>query len=751
MCGSLMPAPPSSKLARRDFFGSSAESTEQDGRFGLSAKRNVARDLAPPQKPVQDFGTHMFELRCHLDAMYTNMSETQREILERLMDLQHILEGNETYHRRPTWETEGGEVEVVLPPPDRVERVVTMFVEELNKSLMGVHEELKSLQGKITETCHVVVPKAPDREDHLPTVAEVMVTGPVNRGRKQLHDLLASAVESCDESTTYENQSVVNHGRRVSMDPTDDNGRYDTTVRYDNNDFFPVGPIWDDRASQEPSKKKGLSMASLDSFAARSNASDMQIMPKRASFGRPMSKQAQNIRKHRASRLYALTLQEDSLIPDGLKSSILWCRDWLHLLRVTTLETSVLRDRLPTKMINRIVNCAQFELTMFLIIILNALFIGFSTNERLKDAIVQYNHEAEPQFRNADQPIWVIIFDILFSLAFVLETVLRIISLEGAFFCGRDWRWNMFDFCVVFASLLDLVVLASSAFTPIVRLVKVVRVLRAVRAIRVLQFAPWMSKLRFMMLAIMNSLMPLIWACLVLMVFLYMVSVVLLQGVADFIIQATHNVEDVEDLKMYFGSLSQSMLSLSMSMSGGVDWSSLFYPLADISEFYGFVFIVFITVSVLAVFNIITSIFVTDAIEVAHMDIDLRMQGEKEQSRQAVKELSRIFHCMDTAKTGVLTSMDLEDAIDNEELRTCFALLGLQITDAVSFFSVLDLDAGGSVDISEFVMGCLRLKGKTNLIDMEVSLQEMKQMFRVALKNQSKIISIVRELVDTHA
>uniref|UniRef100_A0A7S1EY13 EF-hand domain-containing protein n=1 Tax=Noctiluca scintillans TaxID=2966 RepID=A0A7S1EY13_NOCSC len=48
--------------------------------------------------------------------------------------------------------------------------------------------------------------------------------------------------------------------------------------------------------------------------------------------------------------------------------------------------------------------------------------------------------------------------------------------------------------------------------------------------------------------------------------------------------------------------------------------------------------------------------------------------------------------------------------------------------DATAFFTLLDVDGNGCVDIEEFTVGCLRMHGKSNAIDMEISIQETKRL-----------------------
>ena len=47
-----------------------------------------------------------------------------------------------------------------------------------------------------------------------------------------------------------------------------------------------------------------------------------------------------------------------------------------------------------------------------------------------------------------------------------------------------------------------------------------------------------------------------------------------------------------------------------------------------------------------------------------------------------------------------------------------FQTLGLDVWDAWSFFKLLDKDSGGAVEVEEFLMGCLRLRGQATAMDV---------------------------------
>lgn len=415
---------------------------------------------------------------------------------------------------------------------------------------------------------------------------------------------------------------------------------------------------------------------------------------------------------------------------------------------ITSIVTSFMKRRLPTRRLERFMELPRVRGLVILLVCLNCLYLGIYWNLFVEGAVQEYYQEQRINERKYMAPGWTDTANQCFSVVFLFDLVLRLLGQECRFFFGLDWKWNIFDFVVELLGLVDILFVDDFSANQAVFLnLRLLRIARTLRAIRILKYVPWMSELRFMSLAIMNSVMPLFWACLVLIVFLFVTAMTLVQGVADYVLSAPQGSREVQRLEEYFDSVWRTMLTLFMSMTGGVDWREAFDALETVHSFYGALFVLFIACSALAVLNIITSIFVTDAIEVAQKDLDFRMRGELKNSRKVVEELTKIFAQMDEEGHGMVTSDILVKCLDSSEVRAQFALLGLEITDAVSFFRVLDVDAGGYVDISEFVMGCLRLKGHAHLVDLEVSILEIKRMLQTAVIEQRSLathLSMVR-------
>merc|ERR1719284_1806319 len=242
-----------------------------------------------------------------------------------------------------------------------------------------------------------------------------------------------------------------------------------------------------------------------------------------------------------------------------------------------------------------------------------------------------------------------------------------------------------------------------------------------------------------MILAIIQSTGPLLIVGLILLMLMFLFAVIFLHGVAGYIQHANSSDPYVDSMQEYFSSMPMTLLTLFMSITGGVSWWDVQRLLLEVHVVYGIVFVSFISIMLLAVLNIITGIFVTDAVEMAASDHDVMMQAEQEMKLDEVKKLRQLFNRFDSAENAVLTLADFESHIRDPEVQVILGILGLDISEAPAFFKLLDVDQDGEVEIDEFVMGCLNLKGRTKLMGMEVTVQDTRRMVKKLLLGQQSL------------
>jgi len=367
-----------------------------------------------------------------------------------------------------------------------------------------------------------------------------------------------------------------------------------------------------------------------------------------------------------------------------------------------------------------------FESFIALMIIMNSIFIGQQVSYSMDRSRDVYENNIGGQVSDISVPTAAVVMEICFNVIFIAELLLRVIASGIRFVIGPEWKWNVFDMTLVLLSVVEMVILSFNDSVTLLRAVRLLRIARTIRMLRLFRFATFCHNLRLMSLAIVKSAVPLTGAVITLMIMIFMFSVVFVQAASDYIRDANSDDSHVPVLLEHFSSIPMAVLSLFMSISGGVDWWLLAHALLQISVHYCLLFVVFELVSVLAVLNIITGIFVNDALEMARMDRDMLTQLEKEDSKKFLAQLTNVFHVIDRQGTGTISLAEFTAAMNDEDLRITLAVLELTVHDAESFFKVLDIDQTNTVDIEKFIVGCMRLRGKAGNIPLELMIQEVK-------------------------
>merc|ERR1712136_295511 len=287
-------------------------------------------------------------------------------------------------------------------------------------------------------------------------------------------------------------------------------------------------------------------------------------------------------------------------------------------------------------------------------------------------------------------------------------------------------------------SVTEMVLLVAMDDATVVWMLRVFRMTRALRMIHLLKFTVLRS-LRLMLLAIFRSCGLLLWAVLLLLVIKYLFAIMFLQGLANYAGKADQNDPNMETMKTLFFSLPQALLTLFMSVTGGLSWWEVEHLLLSVHSSFGFIFILFVLVTMFAAFNIITGVFVSDAIGMARMDQDMKMQAAIEKNKQHMELFKALFSALDVDGNGEVSWQEFEKRMNDPDVKLLFAKVGLSVSDAINFFALLDVDGSTSLEIDEFVMGCMRFKNNVGTVDVECSIVETKQMLSKLMSRQKDI------------
>jgi len=303
------------------------------------------------------------------------------------------------------------------------------------------------------------------------------------------------------------------------------------------------------------------------------------------------------------------------------------------------------------------------------------------------------------------------------------------------FFCGADWRWNIFDFLVVglqwFEQLVDLVFSVDGHGTAVnFGFLRILRTLRVVRIMRLARVLHLVVELRTMVSSIVASLKPLFWATLLFSMLIYAVAVAMTQIANEY---RSSNGADVQ-LERYFCNLGTATLALWECISGGMDWQDMAQPLIDdVSPMMAIAFSAYVAFSVLAMMNVITGIFVDNAKTYAQQDKD----------SYVVRHVLNLFKQSDLNEQNAIDWKVFQAKLDTRELQELFDAVEVNVADARSLFKLIDTDNSGSVSPDELMRGWIRLQGPAKALDLSLLLRESTRNFDSMHRQMSGMRQVV--------
>lgn len=373
--------------------------------------------------------------------------------------------------------------------------------------------------------------------------------------------------------------------------------------------------------------------------------------------------------------------------------------------------------------LERITTSREFEWVIMTVIVLNTLFIGAQVE--YVTALAEEEVRDHGRAPRDERPAFVIVAHLLFVIIFSVELVLRWAT-DGffGFFHTQEWAWNTFDTLLVISSTVDLIVEQASGFDGMaahIACARVLRVFRVVRILRIIRVVNFFRDLRIMLQAIIGSIKTLLWVMIILTLIFYIFGIMLTWGVYDFHMTSGSAWLDpkYDDLRVYFGTLFRSIISLYMGITNGKSWDLYYDALADLS-LYRVLFLMFIAFSLFAAVNVVTGVFVESAMRTSEEDRDFLIQEELQAREANLKSLHRLFLEMDTSANGTISLQEFERHVTDERAMAYFQSMKLDVTEVKTLFELLDIDRSGQIDIKEFMVGCDKLRGEAKSLDVAV-------------------------------
>jgi len=106
--------------------------------------------------------------------------------------------------------------------------------------------------------------------------------------------------------------------------------------------------------------------------------------------------------------------------------------------------------------------------------------------------------------------------------------------------------------------------------------------------------------------------------------------------------------------------------------------------------------------------NVVTSTFVNTALE----------QSEAVRYTRKVDHALTLFRTIDRDHSKTITADEINDHLDDADVQEFLNSLDVGPDQARFLFEMLDSDGGGSIDLQEFLSGCIRLQMPPKLLDL---------------------------------
>jgi len=393
--------------------------------------------------------------------------------------------------------------------------------------------------------------------------------------------------------------------------------------------------------------------------------------------------------------------------------------------------------------VRKIVLSPLFSNIVMVFIVLNAIMLGVEID--VSAAVGQ--NDVPPAFGA---------INMAFVFVFVMETLLKMWVLGcHEYWRGTDRKWNIFDFIIVGLSVAEMildffsqaVLLSGQAEqSSSIRIFRALRLARTLRGVRLFRLLRYFAALRGLLLSIASTLSSLLWTLVLLQLLFYVFAVIFAQLVTDHCRFQTieregdPNAIPVCDADLsYWSNVVDSMHTLFMSITGGINWEDAYEPLKKVSLVAVALMNLFIVIGFFTILNVVTGVFVNTAIEGAAADKDMATLKQAQHRTAQIAALRDVFQEVSKEQRDTLRLEDLEDALHEDKLGAFMQSLGISTDDIWTLFLLIDVDANGTVDIEEFVSGCMQLRGPAQ------SLQVAKMSYDNKLTRQ-RISQIARDL-----
>jgi hypothetical protein len=206
------------------------------------------------------------------------------------------------------------------------------------------------------------------------------------------------------------------------------------------------------------------------------------------------------------------------------------------------------------------------------------------------------------------------------------------------------------------------------------------------------------------------------------------------------------NPDDEEVLTQSFNSVQTAMITMFKTVTGGEDWANFYTAMLPLGFRYSGLYIFFIAFCNFAFMNVLTGMFMENAMNFAKPDREAMAHEMHKADLQQVRALTELFEELDEDKDGAMTQQEFLDCMTNHPaVKDLFSSQGLEIKDTELFFRMLQDHEGVPMDINDFVDGCMKMKGGAKSMDIQALRFRLRDMRKVQADMSGKLDRLLQK------
>lgn len=399
---------------------------------------------------------------------------------------------------------------------------------------------------------------------------------------------------------------------------------------------------------------------------------------------------------------------------------------------------STLNDEFKTKDFE-----TRFNVFIGFIVLLNAVVIAIDTDR----------NQVDPATISENETLTWVVVNNTFAVIFCIELFIRVYRERWAY---PKSAWNWLDIICVGTTSVDLWILPLVSGDGGLPSLSVLRVLRLLRLIRLLRIFRMFEGMYVLIVAFAMSLQSMAWLTVLIVLGIFLCAI--------FLTQLVGHDKGYEDLawgrgsrQELFGTVGKSMYTL-FELLTLENWNDIGRPLVMKNGLFMVFFIVFFMLFSFGLMNMIVGLVVEKTIHQSQNSEANKMKEKNLESKNAIKDLRRVYLEMDGNEDGVLSLEEMEQSVDKPTVVQVLERLGVHVEQIKDLFDILDVDQSQTVDVEEFIEGMTKLKGKFRTRDfiatqMSVTTIESNQSrlfkkIRSIRQNDQKIHKVITRLED---